>query len=60
MATAGRDGTVKVWDCRNWKGAVRDWTTRGGGNPELDWSARGYLSVASGGTVNVDCLALSQ
>ena len=53
MATAGRDSTVKVWDCRNWKGAVREWTVRGGGDPEVDWSARGYLSVASGGTVNV-------
>ena len=53
MATAGRDGTVKVWDCRNWKGAVRDWTVRGTGNVELDWSARGYLAVANSGTVNV-------
>jgi U3 small nucleolar RNA-associated protein 7 len=53
MATAGRDGTVKVWDCRNWKGAVRDWTVRGTGNVELDWSARGYLAVASSGNVNV-------
>ncbi len=53
MATAGRDGTVKVWDCRNWKGAVRDWTVRGTGNVELDWSARGYLAVANSGSVNV-------
>ncbi|CCM04118.1 uncharacterized protein FIBRA_06279 [Fibroporia radiculosa] len=22
VASAGQDGTVKVWDCRNWKGAV--------------------------------------
>ncbi|KAF8884163.1 WD40-repeat-containing domain protein [Infundibulicybe gibba] len=53
MATAGRDGTVKVWDCRNWKGAVRDWNVRGGGGIELEWSAKGSLAVASGGSVNV-------
>ncbi|KAF7297852.1 WD-REPEATS-REGION domain-containing protein [Mycena chlorophos] len=52
MATAGRDSTVKVWDCRNWKGAVREWSSRGG-PAELDWSARGALAVASGGNVNV-------
>ncbi|KAG6816717.1 hypothetical protein H0H87_003577 [Tephrocybe sp. NHM501043] len=53
MATAGRDGTVKVWDCRNWKGAVRDWTLRSGSDVELEWSAKGALAVASGGGVNV-------
>ncbi|OAX41814.1 BING4CT-domain-containing protein [Rhizopogon vinicolor AM-OR11-026] len=52
MATSGQDGVVKVWDCRNWKGAVREWTTRGGG-AELEWSAKGALSVAVGGSVNV-------
>ena len=53
MASAGRDGSVKVWDCRNWKGAVREWGTRGTGGTEVEWSARGFLGVASGGSVNV-------
>lgn len=52
MATAGQDGLVKVWDCRNWKGAVRQWVARGG-NAELEWSQKGSLAVATGGTVNV-------
>lgn len=52
MTTAGHDGMVKVWDCRNWKGAVRQWTTRGG-SAELEWSQKGTLAVASGGSVNV-------
>ncbi|EIN04709.1 BING4CT-domain-containing protein [Punctularia strigosozonata HHB-11173 SS5] len=52
MATAGKDGTVKVWDCRNWKGEVRSWTARGG-EADVAWSQRGMLAVTSGGTVNV-------
>ncbi|KAF9235969.1 NUC141 domain-containing protein [Melanogaster broomeanus] len=52
MASSGADGTVKVWDCRNWKGSVREWSTRGGG-AELEWSAKGSLAVATGGSVNV-------
>ncbi len=53
LATAGVDGKVKVWDCRNWKGCVREWEQRGTGHAELDWSQKGFLGVASGGTVNV-------
>jgi len=59
MATAGADGKVKVWDCRNWKGCVREWKVRsmGGGGPgvgiELEWSQKGLLGVASGGSVMV-------
>ncbi|KAI0026701.1 WD40-repeat-containing domain protein [Vararia minispora EC-137] len=52
IATAGADGTVKVWDCRNWKGAVREWSSRGGA-AQVEWSQRGLLAVASGGTINV-------
>ena len=52
MATAGLDSVVKVWDCRNWKGAVREWTSRSG-SALVEWSQRGTLAVASGGTVNV-------
>ncbi|KAI0759405.1 BING4CT-domain-containing protein [Trametes elegans] len=52
MATAGQDGMVKVWDCRNWKGAVRTWNARGG-SAELEWSQKGALAVATGGSVNV-------
>ncbi|TCD66894.1 Small subunit (SSU) processome component [Steccherinum ochraceum] len=52
MATSGQDGAVKVWDCRNWKGAVRTWNTRGGA-AELEWSQRGALVVGTGGSVNV-------
>ena len=52
MATSGQDGTVKIWDCRNWKGAVRQWSTRGNG-AELEWSQKGALAVAVGGSVNV-------
>ncbi|KAF8496406.1 BING4CT-domain-containing protein [Russula emetica] len=52
MATAGADGIVKLWDCRNWKDALRSWNSRGG-HATLAWSQRGCLAVASGGAVNV-------
>ena len=61
LATAGMDGCVKVWDCRNWKGVVREWKVRSGGGggkhgvagAELEWSGKGFLAVAAGGAVNV-------
>jgi len=56
MATSGMDGTVKVWDCRNWKGCVRKWNTRASG-AEVEWSQRGMLGVACGGSVNVRSLS---
>lgn len=56
MATAGQDGLVKVWDCRNWKGAVRQWVARGG-SAEVEWSQKGSLAVATGGTVNVTIMS---
>ena len=56
MATAGRDGKVKVWDCRNWKGVVREWNVRGAGDVSLEWSQKGHLGVLTGGNVNVSHL----
>jgi U3 small nucleolar RNA-associated protein 7 len=58
MATGGMDGIVKVWDCRNWKGAVREWRARGGA-ALVEWSQKGALAVGSGGTVNVSSPPLS-
>jgi U3 small nucleolar RNA-associated protein 7 len=67
LATAGVDGMVKVWDCRNWKGVVREWRVRSGGNgknggagAEVDWSGKGFLAVAAGGAVNVRLLLFHQ
>ncbi|KZP04303.1 hypothetical protein FIBSPDRAFT_968251 [Athelia psychrophila] len=51
MSAVGQDGTVKIWDCRNWKGSVQEWSARGGSG-QVEWSAKGSLAAASGGTVN--------
>lgn len=70
MATAGQDGKVKIWDCRNWKGCVREWVPRGQGGGrggglvgeqgiEVEWSQKGVLGVASGGSVYVSFFELS-
>lgn len=54
MASAGKDGVVKVWDCRNWKGVMREWSVRGSGSEtQVEWSQRGFLATTSGGNVNV-------
>ncbi|BEI85264.1 hypothetical protein CcaverHIS002_0506650 [Cutaneotrichosporon cavernicola] len=43
-ATAGMDGTVKIWDGRMWGKEVRSWTVRN--NPAtLSYSGRGILAV---------------
>ncbi|CAK9781522.1 WD40 repeat-like protein [Cutaneotrichosporon oleaginosum] len=43
-ATAGLDGTVKIWDGRMWGKEVRSWTVRN--NPAtLAYSGRGILAV---------------
>lgn len=53
MATSGADGSVKIWDCRNWGSTVREWNERGHGAHELDWSMKGLLAVSNKGYVNV-------
>lgn len=57
MSTSGADGSVKIWDCRNWGQTVREWNERGHGQREVDWSMKGMLAVSNKGYVNVyrDC-----
>ncbi|KAE9384270.1 BING4CT-domain-containing protein [Gymnopus androsaceus JB14] len=52
MATSGKDGSVKVWDCRNWKVLYASGILRSGGegDAEVEWSQKGILAVGSGGT----------
>jgi len=53
MSTSGADGSVKIWDCRNWGKTVREWNERGHGHREVDWSMKGMLAVSTKGAVNV-------
>lgn len=43
-ATAGMDGTVKIWDGRMWGKEVRSWTVRNSPST-LSYSGRGILAV---------------
>lgn len=53
MATAGLEGSIKVWDCRMLgKGAVREWVSRKPAN-DLRYSQRGLLAAAWGSHVSI-------
>ncbi|ODO03497.1 U3 small nucleolar RNA-associated protein 7 [Cryptococcus wingfieldii CBS 7118] len=52
VATSGMDGTVKLWDARNWGKEVRQWKVRNQVT-DLAFSGQGMLSVGGKSGVSV-------
>lgn len=52
VTTTGLDGSLKIWDSRNWAQPVNQWTSRRE-IASTAYSQRGLLAVAAGTTVSI-------
>ncbi|CED85096.1 WD40-repeat-containing subunit of the 18S rRNA processing complex [Phaffia rhodozyma] len=52
ITTTGLDGSLKIWDSRNWAQPVNQWTSKRE-ITSTSYSQRGLLAVAAGTTVSV-------